>query len=331
MKIAFRVDSSVEVGFGQAMRCLSLARALQSQGADCSFLCRDLPGNIIPEIEASGFVVTRLHPRQLPSERVDWMVVDHYKLDASWERSVRSKCHRIMVIDDLADRPHECELLLDQNLAENMDTRYTSRVPPGCRTLLGPGYALLRPEFLGARANLRTRDGELKRVMIFMGGSDPANETGKALQAIRELKRGDLLVDVVVGGANSHRDDLRKLCARTPGAVFHWQTDKMAQLMARADLALGSGGTATLERACVGLPALVCILFENQRNLVLGAAKQGSVINLGESGKLTPADYRGAVEALTPEKLRQMSSRALELVDGKGAERAAAALLEAGW
>jgi len=355
MKVAIRTDASPTIGTGHLMRCLTLADGLRAEGAEVMFLCAPSAAPWMKLVEGRGHGLRLLgvrgegpgdgdlrHASRLPwgqaadaeataavlGGSVDWLIVDHYGLDARWESRMRAAARKIMAIDDLADRPHDCDLLLDQNLTENMERRYESRLPPGCRQLLGPRYALLRPEFAEARANLRLRNGELKRIMIFMGGSDTANETGKALTAIRELKRGDVVVDVVVGAANPHRNALRELCSRTPGAVFHCQTERMAELMAEADLALGSAGTAALERACVGLPAVVCILVDNQRNLARAVAKQGCVINLGESGKLTPADYRAAVDKLTPGKLRQMSSRALELVDGKGAERVALALLE---
>ena len=234
LKVVFRCDASILMGSGHVMRCLTLANELREQGADITLICRKHPGHLFDLIESSKHRLLRLpfaatsatgklaHAHWLGAtqeedskqtvealktiERVDWLVVDHYALDVEWEAAIRSYTKHIMVIDDLADRVHDCDVLLDQNLHRaEMETRYEKLIPPQCKKLLGPKYALLRPEFKKARSNLKVRDGSVKRIFVFFGGSDPTNETGKALQAIQQLGRTDIAIDVVVGSTNPHQ------------------------------------------------------------------------------------------------------------------------------
>lgn len=348
MRVAIRADASVEVGTGHVMRCLALADALREMGAEVVFVCRDLAGNLCDLIEARRFMVCRLARSdgndpdwRLDAEqsgaslirlwpKTDWMIVDHYRLDGRWETLARSFSEKVMAIDDLADRPHDCDLLLDQNYCRGMDSRYSGLVPSQCRLLLGPRYALLRSEFSRARARMKQRDGALKRILVFFGGSDPGNETAKALAGIRQFSRPEVAVDVVVGSSNPHREEVRRLCDTLPNATYHCQVDNMAEMMASADLAIGGGGTTTWERCSLGLPALVAILADNQAELVQAVAEYGAIVNLGWADRLAPADYRRALEAITPERLAGMQQLGIGLVDGQGRERVAEVLGQLG-
>lgn len=348
MRVAIRADASVEIGTGHVMRCLALAAALREKGAEVAFVCRDLEGNLCDLIEAQRFPAYRL-PRSGEAgqdwrpdaeqtvaflakvwPRADWLIVDHYRLDGRWESLVRAFTGKIMVIDDLADRPHDCDLLLDQNYCQGMDSRYSGLVPSYCCLLLGPAYALLRSEFSRAREGLKRRDGALRRMLVFFGGSDPTNETAKALAGIRQFNRPEVAVDVVVGSSNPRRDEIGRLCEALPNAAYYCQVDNMAELMASADLAIGGGGSTTWERCCLGLPALVAVLADNQAELVRAVAEYGAIVNLGWADRLAPADYRHALEAVAPERLARMEQLGIELVDGKGRERVVEALVQSG-
>ena len=182
-----------------------------------------------------------------------WLIVDHYALDLRWESILRPRVGKIMVIDDLADRPHDCELLLDQNLYQDMETRYDPLVPATCAKLLGPKYALLRPEFAQARKNLRQRDGQVMRILVFFGGVDPTNETAKAIHALASIADRQFAVDVVVGSGNPHKQQIENLCAEHEGFHYHCQVDNMAELMAAADLAIGAGGDGDVGAVCCGV------------------------------------------------------------------------------
>jgi UDP-2,4-diacetamido-2,4,6-trideoxy-beta-L-altropyranose hydrolase len=347
MQIAIRADASVDIGTGHVMRCLALADALRSQGAEIVFICREQEGDLCGLIASREYDVLRL-PRlpigeawdwQLDAEqtvhalvekwpRADWLIVDHYRLDARWEKALRRNTARIMAIDDLADRPHDCELLVDQNLSRDMNNRYTGLVPESARPLLGPKHALLRTEFTAARAAAKRRDGALRRILVFYGGSDAGNETAKALEGLRLFSRPDIAIDVVIGATNPHRDQIARLCSTLPNARLHRQVNNMAELMAAADLALGGGGITTWERCCLGLPTLVTILAENQSELTHATADYGAIVNLGAAEQLEATDYRQALETLTSSQLSQMAQLGAELVDGNGCGRVAQAMLQ---
>jgi spore coat polysaccharide biosynthesis predicted glycosyltransferase SpsG/RimJ/RimL family protein N-acetyltransferase len=235
-----------------------------------------------------------------------------------------------MAIDDLAGRIHDCDLLLDQNLCENFDTRYEGLTPAHCRKLLGPRYALLRPEFEQERQRLRGRNGSVRRILIFFGGSDSTNETAKALEAMRLLNRPEIAVDVVVGGGNPHKDRVKVLCGALPNARFYCQVANMAELMANADLAIGAGGSTTWERFCLELPSLVVAVAPNQEPVAEKAAAEGRLLYLGKSDEVTAESISQAVGTLLQAHgwLNFLAKSSSELVDGRGVERVVRCLID---
>lgn len=342
IKVVIRADASLKMGSGHVMRCLTLAGELKGKGADVSFICRELPGDLCRLIENNGYIVYRLpYENGLKVEKTepgygweadahettaflegvqgaDWLIVDNYALDVRWESRMRGFAKKIMIIDDLADRPHDCDLLLDQNLYKNMEVRYEGLVPKHCRKLLGPGFALLRREFREARKNLRTRDGNTRRILIFFGGSDPTNETAKALEAVRLLNRTDIAVDVVVGGNNPHKDTVGQICSVTMNSALHCQVENMAELMAKADLAIGAGGSATWERCFLGLPAITVIVAQNQSETTAAVAEAGAAWLLGWHNEVSGEKLRNAIERAVenPAMLREIGKRVMELMAG---------------
>ena len=251
------------------------------------------------------------------SSGICWLIVDHYGLDAKWETRMRPVVRKIMVIDDLANRPHDCDLLLDQNFYDGFESRYDVLVSDSTRRLLGPTYVLLRPEFSSARKKLRQRDGTIRRILVFFGGSDPTNQTLCALKGIDALQRPDILVDAVVGSANPHRDEVRAYCESRSWANFHCQISNMAELITAADLGIGAGGAAMWERCALGLPTLTVTFADNQVRTTQDVAKVGAIAHLGWSSNLSSADYTNAILAFLdrPDDLLCISAKALELID----------------
>lgn len=327
MRVAIRADASVALGSGHVMRCLTLAQALRRQGAQVLFLCRRLPGHLGEEIRQQGFEVRWLGAGSAPGEQqvhrgrpLDLLVVDHYGLDRRWEKAMRPCARAILVIDDLADRGHACDLLLDQNLLPDLQHRYQGLLPPGCRQLLGPRYALLREDFYRESSRPRLRR-DLRRLLVFFGGSDPANLTGRAL---RELAETALGADVVIGAGNPHRADIQALCDGNQGRwSLHVQTERMAELMAGADLALGAGGSSHWERCVLGLPALVVTVADNQVATTRLLHEQGACWWLGDKDSLPEGSFRQALDTLRrqPEMLIAMSGAARKLVPVDGGTR----------
>lgn len=349
-RIAIRADAAHWIGFGHIARCATLADRLRDQGARVTFLSRDLPGHYNDWLEQQGYPVYRLPAPESPADDAwlgvslaqdiddcrpyleseaswDWLVVDHYGLGREWEHAARPFVRRILVIDDLADRHHDCDLLLDQNL-QPAPGRYAGLVPPACRLLLGPRFALLRPEFAALHGATPTREGALRRLLIFMGGNDSARVTQKALAGLSQTGAENLAIDVVIGKGNPHRDEIAAQCAQLPQARLHVQTPTMACLMAAADLMLGAAGTTSWERCCLGLPALVASVAPNQRDNGRQTARQRVAVYLGDAETLGPTDLGAAIGRLAdhPGLLRRMSARARALVDGRGALRVTLAM-----
>ncbi len=338
MKIVFRVDSSAQIGSGHLMRCLTLAKRLQKEKkADIYFIMRQLEGNLISLVEKQGFSIFRLpigpsfknligYERWLTVkssfdaeqtiscikqlDQVEWLMVDHYAVDQSWERKLRPFVKNIMVIDDLANRQHDCDILLDQNFYLDQETRYNGLVPQNCKLLLGPSYAILRDEFYEARKKMRRRDGSIHNILVSFGGSDLTNETIKTLRAIERLKWKDILVNVVVGKNHPHQEEVRTFCGQHPYMNYFSQINHMAYLMNEADLAIGAGGTTTWERCFLGLPALVIAIAENQVKMCEDCAQRAFILYLGKNRETTSLTiYRAILGLKNKEKLKHLQMR----------------------
>ncbi len=259
-----------------------------------------------------------------------WLVVDHYGLDATWETQLLGglagdAVPRLLVIDDLADRAHQADLLLDQNFfGEATDARYAGLVPEHCRQLLGPHYALLGPHYAQLHPLVPPRT-ELRRLLVFFGGVDPANLTGRALEALLAPELAHLAVDVVLGLQSPHRQAVAELVARRPHTTLHDPLPSLAGLIVRADLAIGAGGATTWERACLGLPSLVVAIADNQLPFAVALDQVGAIQLLGDAASVTVEQIVQALLAALPGAWPRACGHGL--TDGWGAARVATALL----
>jgi UDP-2,4-diacetamido-2,4,6-trideoxy-beta-L-altropyranose hydrolase len=366
--ILIRCDASLSIGSGHVMRCRTLARELQRRGARVTFLCRRQPGDLISLLEQEFPVLAlpelplaatqasdgqSLQSRELYGawlgcsqdqdaadclqalaqahiHTANWLVVDHYGLDASWETQLLAGLAaepepRLLVIDDLADRPHRADLLLDQNFfGPETETRYAGLVPEQCRQLLGPHYALLGPEYAQLHPLVPPRT-ELRRVLVFFGGVDPANLTGRALEALLAPELDHLAVDVVLGLQSPYRKAVAELVARRPHTTLHDPLPSLAGLIARADLAIGAGGATTWERASLGLPSLVVAIADNQMPFAVAMDDAGQIRLLGSAATATVEKICEAlVEGLESSWPRPCGH---DLTDGRGAARLTMAML----
>lgn len=350
MKIAFRADASLEMGTGHVMRCLTLARALRERGHDCLFIGREHPGNLLKLIRDEGFSVHALsvggdldaelaHAKWLgasqaedalacgallASWRPDWLVVDHYALDHRWEVSVRPVGCRVLVIDDLADRQHSCDVLLDQNLGR-CDSDYLDLLPLGCVILTGPHYALLRPEFAALRHDSlsRRQHSRLENILISLGGVDQSNHTGLILDALKNLELpSSTRFTIVLGRTAPHLQAVLETASQSPWPVeVLCGINDMAQRMVDADLAIGAAGGSSWERCCLGLPTLLVILAENQKDGGLTLAERGAALLIEPSVSLKRQLQAALVAMNDPRSLLRLSSAASNVTDGLGCDR----------
>lgn len=325
----FRCDASAAIGTGHVMRCLTLADELKTRGWTCKFWSDPESAIVVPALERSGHhILTALPPI------CDILVVDHYGLDAAFESSCRPAIQNIAVIDDLANRPHDCDLLMDQTYGRNT-ADYKSLVPAHCKILAGSNYALLRPQFATVREKSlqRRRRGGLQRVLVSAGGMNTNNITTHILEDIAHFKTAPLIIDVVLGHKAEHMNSVRGainfIANETPHKVLlHTDVADMAKTMAFADLAIGSGGTTSWERCCVGLPSLIIEIADNQKIIARNLHRAGAAINFGWYEKIAPNTLSQAIADFIakPENLVTMSMNAAKVCDGKGTQRMAEAI-----
>jgi UDP-2,4-diacetamido-2,4,6-trideoxy-beta-L-altropyranose hydrolase len=358
LRIVIRVDASAAIATGHVMRCLTLASALRQRGAAVSFICREHPGHLCGLIEERGFPVSRLpapradvrgaagpaHAAWLGAsweedaeqtrsalaamgEKPDWLVVDHYALDRRWESALRASAGRLMAIDDLADRAHDCDLLLDQNMVAKMHARYAGKVPEACVLLLGTDYALVQPIFAELRTRAPSAQEPVRRIFIYFGGVDSDNLTGRTLSAFIGLKRPDIEVDAVFSASAPHAQALRRLAAAHKNIHLHSGLLTLAPLMVRADVAVGAGGATSWERLCLGLRSIVVTTAENQRSTTEELARRDLICWLGPKEKADEAAFARELDAMIGGR---SSRRCPAPFDGRGVDRVSAALTVTG-
>lgn len=346
MIIAFRTDSSNYIGTGHVMRCLCLADVLLERGATCIFITKQTPGNLIDAIRACGHEVVELPTTTsmriendtidaalsingLLGKKVDWIVVDHYELGSDWETIMAPYCKKILVIDDLINRPHACDLLLNQNHGCDPHS-YADLVPSHCQVLAGANYALLRPQFSANRTTRlnRTAASRIKRIVVTMGGVDIGNASSKILKALAQCDLdADCKVSVVLRSASPWQAEVELLAT-----AMSYQTDilynvtDMAGLMAGCDLAITAAGTTLWEMCCLGTPMIAVITADNQLHSAMALQASGGLL-LIDNPSLIADELPMRVEQCQQQSLRQsLSTAASAVTDGYGTHRVAEAL-----
>lgn len=356
-RVAIRVDSGLPMGSGHLMRCLTLADELRRRGAQVRFLSRQHEGHLIGRLEDQGYRVDRLArprgptpplsaPRQwlgvppqedaqeslalLAGEQMDLLIVDHYSIDAEWERALRVAAAKVLVIDDLADRSHDADYLLDQSyVRDGAPPRYAERVPEHCRLLLGPRYALLQPVYRELRRVMPLRGGTVQRILVFFGAHDPTRSVLAVAQALTAPQFADLAIDVVPGHAAELAAAVEQVLANQQNVSIHENLPSLAGLIARADLAVGAGGTTTWERACLGVPSIVATIADNQVAIAAALAAEDMIVAAGSADELTSDSWcRLLAELLADrQRLAALELKTRTLTDGQGAPRVARVLM----
>lgn len=338
------------------MRCLTFADALRERGSETQFVAAAMP----PALETRVAANHRLEKIAAPDglERsgddwhqpplaaaaqeqdaaatlaalgtpADWMVVDHYLFDERWHSAARRGAGRILVIDDLANRRLDCDLLLDQTLGRSA-ADYRELVPAHAEVLAGAAYALLRPEFARERPaalERRKKGGPVNRILVSLGTTDIGGVTARMLDSVLEAAPG-CAIDVVLGERALSFERVRAVAAADPRVTRHIETAAMAQLMRDADLAIGAAGTTSWERCCLGLPTLALVLAENQRLISEQLARAGAhwTVEIAERNRLITS-LRRLIEDSAARQ--DMARKAAEVTDGRGTSQVAGRLVTA--
>lgn len=356
MRVAFRADASLQIGTGHVMRCLTLAHRLRVLGHECAFLTRKHEGNLISYVRDEGFHVYEMaiggsgessidaslaHSSWLGVSqeedatqsaaflrewKPDWLLVDHYGLDHRWEERTGKHCARLLVIDDLVDRRHLCDALLDQTLG-HVAADYQNLTPAECHVFAGPEFALLRPEFSNLRPYSLTRRAspEIGQILISMGGVDQQNATTVVLETLRASRLDQRCRVVVVLGPTAPWLD--QVCAMAATMPFSTQVlagvRDMANQMANCDLAIGAAGSTSWERCCLGVPTLMVVLADNQRPSAAALSRHGAAILLGDVPEIAGRLPQALASVTSVGTLHRMSQAAANVCDGLGAHRVA--------
>lgn len=332
MTTLIRADATLDIGTGHVMRCAALGKRLLARGEQVHFVSSALPDRLREWLVDSGFGLTIFQHFDVKNWQidlidtlavarrigpVDLLIVDHCAIERSWEQGMRDQVRRIMVIDDLATRYHDCDLLLDQNLRSDA-MRYAHLLPHGTLQFLGPQYALLRPEF-DTPGLLRVRSGKIARLLVFFGGTDPGNQTAKVIDALHSLGSRAPGVTFVLGPAYPDHEYIHRRVEGLQNVVVLDATDSMSILMAEADLAIGTCGVAAWERCMLGLPSLVVVTAENQREDADILHRLGAVENLGDANDVSAEHWATAISRAIeqPDRVRAMGQSAQRVMSGR--------------
>jgi UDP-2,4-diacetamido-2,4,6-trideoxy-beta-L-altropyranose hydrolase len=337
--LLIRADASSSIGAGHLMRCFALAQAWMRIAGPVTFCSRCESEDLRRRVEEGGARLVHLarsHPdpadletvRNLVSDLDPAVVVlDGYFFDLEYQRALRAAGPKLAAVDDYAHLPeYDCDFLLNQNF-QGPGLNYVC--PGHTRKLLGPSYALLRPEFLAWKTWSRRIEARPKRILVTLGGADPDNASLKVIRVLKRPEFAELESKVIVGPANPHIEILKQAAAAPSGRVeVLGSVSNMPDMMAWADLALCAGGSTCWELAFMGLPAMVQVLAENQAGIAGGIEREGVGVNLGWFDRMTEETLGGRLSDLMKDAPRraEMSRRGRNLVDGLGADRVVRAL-----
>lgn len=340
--VIFRIELTISSGGGHYTRCITLAKSLQLLSFDILFIISSDLSHVQKNTEALGFKCITINPSPVLDDasltsrilmsysgRAIALIIDHYDIDFEWISSVRPYCTKVVVIDDLANRKLDCDLLVNQ--VHNSDiSDYRLIVPQDCQLLLGSNYTLLRPEFLANRMILLSKKPptRVQKIHLLFGAGDPMS-----LCAIYACNILDTFADVeLVINSSQHSSQLELLnsISNASGRVHHIvDSTDIAADMSQCQFAVGTPGMSTWERACLGIPSIqigsslnqVEIMRELDRSKIchwFGMAKDVRMDCFLKKLKVLLGDDQWRSE------VRQSCLRA---VDGKGTKRVSTAIM----
>lgn len=320
------------MGHGHAIRMLACAQAVIDRGGAVLLCSAQLPSSVREQYLAEGAEVhvieaeagsqqdaTALH-REAAAFHAGWIVVDGYQFHSSYFETLRAEGHRVLCMDDTgAAAPYAVDIILNQNVHAS-EVLYTSS-RPDATLLLGPDYALLRRAFLAAPVSDRAPVAHPARLLITLGGSDPANITARVVQML--CRDAGALPDVHVLLGSGYMHDTGWIQSASNAGLnltVHRDHHDVALLMRGMDVAVSAAGSTLLELAYLGVPTVALITAENQREAARAIDARGAAM------LVTPDDGANVIDALrlvlSDSRVREKIARqARALVDGLGTQR----------
>lgn len=332
LKVLFRVDDGPGIGAGHLMRCLALAEAVHGQGGVIRLSTvkssrlhadwRDLDAQIHVETrnvgEADDLKQTLQHMRDFDA---DWLVVDGYGFSANWLDAIAAEIP-VLCLDDLGNRDAAVQLMLNQNAGA--EQRYTSAYNRCGRALLGLDWFLLRRELREVK-----RAPESRRLMLTLGGEDPANRMLELMLALLADGR-PFMADVVSSALDMGLQQVMAMAQGRPDRfVVHRCPVALPPLMRRAAVVISGGGVTSIEVVSQGVAPVIVILADNQKPGAEYLAAAGVAMSVGLGDGTLVKVARLALDLLDDDMTRStMAMRCRALVDGSGPARVVAAMME---
>lgn len=348
--IVFRCDSSNKIGNGHVKRCLFLAKELKKIGEQCIFFTINYSGNSINEIKSQGFDI-KIIPKNtkttskknevfdieydaqqtinlLSGIKPKLFVVDNYQLDINWEIIIKKHCYKLMVIDDLANRSHKCDIFLDHNLKENIADAYRFLIPNNCIKLFGPKYALVDLALNTTQKSIKIKTGKVQNILVSFSKGDLEGMTLKLLKAFISIREKEINIFFIVNNESPYYDQIKKIANKYCNIKILDYQKSLLPLMLKSDYAFGGGGVSCLERCCLGISSSVICLSKNQEELINTLSKKNLIRNLGDYKKITIKKLKDELYFVKNLKLDKKNSKdCMKILDGLGSKRVAEFIL----
>jgi len=341
INIVFRVDSSLKIGSGHLIRCLTLANQLSISGAKILFICSKFDGVMIDLIAKFGYqyklinhsseknisqiddaTQTVSHAQNFFNDLTSWIIVDHYKINIDWHRYIKKYIKKLMVIDDLADKNYHCDALLNQNYYKNIDSLYLDLIPNECKLLLGLDYVMLDPQYLTFKDKIRSRLRGNKKLLIYFGATDSQNLTTLVLEILLGFNLKNLEMDVVLGSNNQNKKQIYKLSGIHPNINIYDSLPSLAELIFYADLGIGACGSTTWERLCLNLPSFILSIADNQHEMAKSLSDFSMIFYGGKSVNLKHEDLKkNLYKFITSIEINKILPYSKCIIDAKGTSR----------
>ncbi|MDP6721588.1 MAG: UDP-2,4-diacetamido-2,4,6-trideoxy-beta-L-altropyranose hydrolase, partial [Pirellulaceae bacterium] len=339
-----RADGSTSIGLGHLIRSLTLLQEFHRRGwrvllaTRCEYpngifdihpIRELLTGTEVIPVSGNGDLTQAELSSATGEATADLLIVDHYELDREFESGFADTVNLRLVIDDLADRPHDCEILVDSAPGRNIDD-YQGSVGPDCQILLGGQFSILRPQFAANRArSLARRRSDINKILVAPGATDTSNIAVPILRALSELRRGgySFAVTVVLSSLAYSCAAVRDILADTPDWELLVDRNDVAEILIETDLAIGTFGSSCWERACLGVPSIAVVAADNQLTIARDFEASGAAFTITMDENIPSRVSELVTElALEPNGMSGMSASAAVLCDGVGCSRIADAV-----
>lgn len=333
--ILYRADAGHAIGLGHVMHAARLDTALRSRGIASVQVAGELDEMVARMLEDAG-MLRHVHIHSVDDVGELLLIADAHDVDVvafNLPKALLEANETVFVVlrdeavtqihfDDPMSTAGYADLVV--NALPHPDWEADLESHPDLHE--GLEYFLLSDDFARSASRATARVGQVSKILISMGGSDPEGLTPIVLAALAEVGfRGS--VDVVTGVANEHGDEVVAAASDVPFEVrTHDHLPSLAELAASADLAFSALGLTTYEFASVGLPVVILAGSELNARVADLYATEGAALSLGYYRDWTPVRLAARVAAILgdPAALERMSRRGPQLVDGKGADRVCA-------